>query len=258
MEQSLGVLLLQRGNRRFTLTPAGTYFYQRGKILLEEAEALCRETARLGEVPASQLRIGYLRCYSGLELRQAVAEFTLRHPQVTLHAAAGTHEELYDLLRTGQADLVLTDQRRAFSDAYCNYPLLQCGCTAELSVQNPLSARERVTLEALKQTPCILVSSREQQAVEDAYFRDTLGFRSSFLFADTLEEARLLVAGNRGFLPVAEAGTLPPAEPMVRRVPIYRDGRPLRQRYCLFWPRDQASPYAEVFAELFRSLLPRP
>lgn len=47
LERELGVELLYRENRKFTLTEAGKYFYQKGRILADEAERLCRETKRL-------------------------------------------------------------------------------------------------------------------------------------------------------------------------------------------------------------------
>ena len=40
-------------------------------------------------------------------------------------------------------ELILNDQRRAFSDVYVNFELMQCGCYAELSIQNPLSKRRK-------------------------------------------------------------------------------------------------------------------
>lgn len=43
-----------------------------------------------------------------------------KYPRVDLQLLYGNHEELFDLLRTGGADLVLNDQRRAFSDEYVN------------------------------------------------------------------------------------------------------------------------------------------
>lgn len=42
LEKELGVQLIVRQNRRFSLTPAGEYFYNRGKGLLDEADELCR------------------------------------------------------------------------------------------------------------------------------------------------------------------------------------------------------------------------
>lgn len=175
LEKELGVELIHRENRSFTLTPAGKYFYEQSKGILNEVEDIRRETFRIGKDKELELKIGYLRCYSGQELHQAVAEFSRLYPEVSIHIVNGTHEELYDLLRFGGADLVLTDQRRAFSDKYANFQLLKCGCYAELSVRSPFAEQESVTMEELKRQACIPISSREQQNIEEDYYKNTLG-----------------------------------------------------------------------------------
>ena len=255
LEKELGVELIHRENRSFTLTPAGKYFYEQSKGILNEVEDIRRETFRIGKDKELELKIGYLRCYSGQELHQAVAEFSRLYPEVSIHIVNGTHEELYDLLRFGGADLVLTDQRRAFSDKYANFQLLKCGCYAELSVRSPLAEQESVTMEELKRQACILISSREQQNIEEDYYKNTLGFGGRFLFAENLEEGRLMVAGNRGFLPVERVGTLSPCGTGVKRLPVMEQGQQLKRNYCLFWVKENASYYIEEFAEILRKLL---
>ena len=255
LEKELGVELIHRENRRFTLTPAGEYFYEQSKGILNEVEDIRRETFRIGKDKEMELKIGYLRCYSGQELHQAVAEFSRLYPEVSIHIVNGTHEELYDLLRFGRADLVLTDQRRAFSDKYANFQLLKCGCYAELSVRSPLAEQESVTMEELKRQACILISSREQQNIEEDYYKNTLGFGGRFLFAENMEEGRLMVAGNRGFLPVERVGTLPPCGTGVKRLPVMEQGQQLKRNYCLFWVKENASYYIEEFSEILRKLL---
>ena len=255
LEKELGVELIHRENRRFTLTPAGKYFYEQSKGILNEVEDIRRETFRIGKDKELELKIGYLRCYSGQELHQAVAEFSRLYPEVSIHIVNGTHEELYDLLRFGRADLVLTDQRRAFSDKYANFQLLKCGCYAELSVRSPLAEQESVTMEELKRQACILISSREQQNIEEDYYKNTLGFGGRFLFAENMEEGRLMVAGNRGFLPVERVGTLPPCGTGVKRLPVMEQGQQLKRNYCLFWVKENANYYIEEFAEILRKLL---
>ena len=255
LEKELGVLLIQRANRRFTLTPTGQYFYSHCKAILEQVDDLLHETKRLGADKELQLRIGYLRCYSGMELHQAIAEFSKAYPEVSINIVNGTHEELYDLLRFGGVDLVLNDQRRAFSDAYMNFELMQCGCYAEVSIQNDLSRKDSVELEELKRIPCILISSREQRNAEQEYYQNTLGFGGSYLFADNLEEGRLLVVSNRGFLPIESVGTLPPEGDFIRRLPICQGGRQVMRKYCAFWRKDQTNYYIEEFADMLQKLL---
>lgn len=255
LENELGVELIHRENRKFSLTAAGEYFYNQSKGILEEVETMRKDTIRLGQDQELQLRIGYLRCYSGQELYQAVAEFSRLYPEVSISIVNGTHEELYDLLRFGGADLILNDQRRAFSDQYVNYQLLQCRCFAEVSVRSSLSGRTAVELDELKRMTCILISSREQQNTEENYFKNTLGFGGKFLFAENLEEGRLMVTGNRGFLPVESVGTLPPAGPAIRRLSIVQNGEPLRRNYCMFWLKERSNYYIEEFAGILRKLI---
>lgn len=50
LEETLGVKLLKREKRKFSLTPAGEYLYQNGQALLEKAEELCRETVRINVI----------------------------------------------------------------------------------------------------------------------------------------------------------------------------------------------------------------
>lgn len=255
LERELGVELIHRENRRFTVTPAGQYFYSHCKAVLEQVDELIHETKRLGKDSELQLRIGYLRCYSGMELYQAVAQFSKMYPEVMINIVNGTHEELYDLLRLGGVDIVLNDQRRAFSDIYVNYELARCGCYAEISANNPLSKKEYVEIEELRRTPCILITSKEQQNSEQEYYQKNLGFGGSYIFAENLEEGRLLAIGNRGFPPVESVGTLPQEGASIRRLPIYQSGRQIMRNYCAFWRKDQSNYYIEEFADLLCRLM---
>ncbi|MCC8023856.1 MAG: LysR family transcriptional regulator [Clostridium sp.] len=255
LEKELGVELIHRENRRFFLTPAGEYFYRQSKVLLDEADELRRETIRIGQAEESKLRIGYLKNYSGQELHMAVAEFSKLYPEISIDIVAGTHEELYHLIRFGGADLIISDQRRAFSEEYENKILLECECFAEISSNNHLSAKERLTLKELKQTPCILITPPEQRDGEAGYYRDTLGFVGNFLYAENLEEGRLMVLGNRGFLPLEHIGTMPPTIPTIKRIPLYRGESLIKRKICAFWLKKNTNYYIEEFADTLHHLL---
>ena len=127
----------------------------------------------------------------------------------------------------------------------------------ELSVHHPLGRQDSVQIEELRRTPCILITSREQQNAEQEYYQNTLGFGGSYLFAGNLEEGRLLVLSNRGFLPVESVGTLPPERASIRRLPICQDGRQIKRNYCVFWRKNQANYYMEEFANILRRLMNR-
>lgn len=249
LEADLGVKLMEREKRQFSLTAAGEYFYQQGRLLLEEAEGLRRETVRVGQADETRLNVAYLRCYGGRELHLAIAAFSKLHPEMDIHIASGSHEELYDLIRFGSVDLVLSDQRRAFSNEYVNYELTECDLHVEISSRNKLSALPYITLDALKRFPCILIASSEHQETESEYYRKTLGFDGNFLFAENLEEGRLMVAGNRGFMPIGNVASLPLMDATIQRLPLLRGDKPLKRKYCVFWLKDKTSSYIESFAD---------
>lgn len=255
LEKELGVKLVERENRHFHITPAGEYFYKHGKEILKDAEELKRETVKIGQDNESRLRIGYLPFYNGAELHQVIAEFSRTYPEVSIQILSGTHEELYHMLRSGEIDIALSDQRRAFSDEYVNHELLMGNCYVEISNHNQLSSLEHLTVEDLKKIPCILVSSKEQRFNEQEFYQNTLNFGDNFLFAENLEEARLMAAGNQGFLPIEEIGTLPPVGTSICRIGLYRKGRQLQRNYCAFWKKEKTNYYIEEFAEMLHRLL---
>ena len=251
LEKELGVQLLLREHRSFTLTPAGEYFYRKSTVILNDLRRLQREVSRLNEEDAV-LKVGYLRCYSGNEFQEAVAAFSERFPDVQLQIHSGNHEDLYDALRSGEVDLVLNDQRRAFSDEYVNYELVESRCYAEISARHPFARLSSIELEDLHNDACILVSSREQQQNEAAYYRNVAGVRSDFLFAETLPEARLLVVSGRGFLPVEGVREDVYYDSSIVRIPLCHRGQQLKRKYFAFWKKEGASSYAEDFAEIMK------
>lgn len=252
LERELGVELLHRENRKFTLTAAGEHFYNKGRVLLEDMERLCRQTAEIAQERSHHLRIGYLKCYSGLEFHMAVAEFTQQHPDVSVEIINGNHEDLYDALRLGGVDIILNDQRRAFSDAYVNQVLTTSACYVELSARHPLALQDTLTAGDLKEIPCILIASPAQRDNERTYYRDIVGLEGEFPFAENLEAARLLVVGGKGFLPVEGVPQLHATAAPLCRIPLLRDGKPILRNYCAFWKVGNQNPYIQEFFKILK------
>ena len=253
LEQELGVKLLNRGNRKFSLTPAGEYFYRKSLVLIADFERIRNETVRIANKDRAELRIGYLKCYSGQEFRMAVADYSQRYPDVSIQIINGNHEDLYTALRNGEVDLILSDQRRAFSDEYANFILASSKCYIEIAAWNPIASLECVETEELKNIPCILVASPGQQDTEQTYYREVLGIQSDFQFAENIEEARLLVVGGKGFMPI-EGGTQElGSAASLSRVLLTRRGNPIKRTYCAFWKEDNSGYYIETFADILKS-----
>ena len=139
-------------------------------------------------------------------MNNAIALFSEKYPEVSISVITGTHEEIYDLLRSDDIDIA-NDQRRAFSDEFVNFELGKARCYAEVCLRNDLSKKESVNVDDLKNMPCILITSKEQQKSEREFYQQVLGFGGNFIYTQTLDEGQLMVAGNRGFMPVERIGT---------------------------------------------------
>ena len=69
----------------------------------------------------------------------------------------GSHEELYRAMETDRVDLVLNDQRRAFSDRYNNEILAESRMYIEISCRITLRGLEMIDIAELNNIPCILM-----------------------------------------------------------------------------------------------------
>ena len=252
LEDELGVKLLDRHNRTFSLTPAGEHFYRKSLGITEDIRQLVRETRRQADQDRAVLRLGYYKGYTGTELSEAVALFSEKYPAVEIQITPGSHEELYYAMENHTVDLALNDQRRAFSDAYCNEVLSESRIYIEISSRNALSHLPSLEASDLKNIPCILVIHPSGRQEEQRYYEEIVGLHGEFLFVDTLPEARLKIIAGQGYLPVDVIGEQVWFDTAVSRIPLCRDGVPVRKTYCAFWRKDNSGYYIEEFAEILK------
>lgn len=252
LEEELGVKLLERHNRTFSLTPAGEHFYRKSLVIMGDLTQLVRETKRMADKDKAVLRIGYYKGYHGNELSEAVASFSEKYPSVDVQIVVGSHEELYHAMENGSVDLALNDQRRAFSDSYHNRVLAESRMFIEISTKNPLSRLNTLQISDLKNTPCILVINEAGRQEEQEYYENIVGLRGEFLFADTIQEARLKIITGQGYMPVDVIGEQVWFDTTVSRLPLMRGDEPVRKTYCAFGKKDNSGYYVEEFAEMLK------
>lgn len=253
LEENLGIELIRRKNRKFSMTPAGEYFYRHGLILLDEAERLKKETVRIGCQKEERLRVGYLKCLGGTELCRTAAVFSEKYPTLELETAVGDHEALSDMLCFGGTDVILSDQRADGFGEYEHIPLATGRYFIEISKRSALSALAYVNLEDLRKIPCILSVSRNHREREKDYCVNTMGLSDNFLFAGTLEEGRIMAAADKGYLLTEEIGRdIEQNETTLCRIPLCRDGIQIKTDYCAFWKKEQSKDHIREFAEILR------
>lgn len=253
LEDELDVKLLDRHNRTFSLTPAGEHFYRKSLVITRDIAHMIRETKRIAANDNKVLKIGYYKGYNGNELSEAISLFSEKYPAIDVQVIVGSHEELYHAMENGKVDLALNDQRRAFSSAYNNIVLAESSLYIEVSAKNPLSKLPSLEATDLKNIPCILVMNQSGQKEEQEYYETIIELRGEFLFADTMQEARLKIVTGQGYLPVDIIGEQTWFDTTVSRIPLVRDGEPVKKTYCAFWKKTLSDGYLKEFADILKS-----
>ena len=233
LEDELGVALLNRKKRSFTLTEAGEYFYRKSLVLIADYDVMCHEVQRISGQNGEFLRVGLLKGYSGNEFQKAISDFTVKFPDVTIEIVHGNHDALYDLMRNGELNIVLNDQRRAFSDEYVNIVLDVREYCAEISANSPLAQLDEVEINDLKNTPLILLSTMEQQETERRFYANDIGFQSEIYFCEYLDDAHMQVIQGKGFMLIE--GSKEHSQTVTKAIKLLRNGSPIIRRYCAFF-----------------------
>lgn len=254
LEADLDAQLVERQGRSFRLTPAGEHVAMRGQEILAQAAQLRFEVADFGSEPA-RLRVGYLNRYEGWEVQGAVAAFALRHPHVAVTAESASHDGLYEALLAGKFDILMNDRRRQLSDTFENHLLFTAYDYVEVSEGSALAWCGSVTVDQLRGAPCILVAAADQRDAERDYYRHVLNYECDFLFADTLEQAHMMVAGNQGFLPLETREDQGCTGSVLKRIPLVdAAGVHRRHEYYAFWQKRRTTPYVKEFATILQDL----
>ena len=134
---------------------------------------------RLGKGIPRSLSIGYPVNYEGAELGNAILAFSSDYPDVSINLRTGTHEGIYADLRSGDADIILNDQRRAFSDEYVNKILVRKPLYAVIASQDTLSDNECVEISQLIALPLIIIADESHRGGRRGALSSFFGNRES-------------------------------------------------------------------------------
>ena len=256
LEKELGADLLQRNGHSFALTSAGEHFYRRATAILADLESLKSETTGIAVGRQSSLSVGYLSRYAGWQVSGAVAAFAARHPHVEISTVAAVHDDLNQLLATGKVDMVFNDKRGSFPPEFAARMLMSCRQYIEISETNALADEPSLRADQLSRMSCLLVGGAGSQKVERVYYRDILGFTSRMVVVATREEGRMLVAGNRGFMPVESREEQGDKGTVIRSIPLVDDaGNQVQREYFALWLKERETPLVTEFADILAELL---
>lgn len=254
LETELGFELLHRHGRGFDVTPAGELFARKSSALIGQLEDVRFEAEGLANGWATTLSVGYLNRYEGWEVHAAITAFTVRHPHIPVRATAGSHDQLYRLILDHKVDVLFSDRRRALSDSFFNRHLHDGWQYIEVSEASSVAWASELTVGDLTHQSCILIANEEQEDAERQYYHDMLGFNNTFLFARSREEGRMMVAGNRGCMPIEMRAQTGRSGSAICRIPLVGQAGQLKSEYYCYWPKGRTNKLIEEFADILQSM----
>ena len=108
-------------------------------------------------------------------------------------------------------------------------------------------------MKDLQNETCIIICSKEQKQVESKYYRDVLGLKGNFIYAGSLEEAKLLVASNKGVLLQAGKVRENTVSGAIEEIPLYDEDGQMTVIYYAYWKKGISNPIIESFAKILKS-----
>ena len=173
-----------------------------------------------------------------------------KNPNVVVNVKSGSHEQLYEDVESGKVDLILNDQRRAFSSSYNNLILSTSIIYVDVSTNNKLSKLNKIEINDLKDIPCILVSNGDTSEEEKQYYKKIVGIKSEIIFVKSIQEGRLKIISAQGYMPIDVLGKKEWFDTSIKRIPLVRNGETISKSYCAFSKKENNNPYINNFTDL--------
>jgi DNA-binding transcriptional LysR family regulator len=166
LEAQLGVKLFDRSHKGVEPTAFGRALLERGRALLDDAEALQREFELLAGVEIGTLTIGAGPYPGHVSVAQAVARLVREHPRLNVEVSALGPEAVTSGVLGGRFDLGvvttlgLDDEPRLAFEALPQHAIyLAC------RPGHPLAAAARITLDEVLAYPLVAPPLRGQELV---------------------------------------------------------------------------------------------
>ena len=102
------MVLFERNNRKVSLTPAGRVFYERAKVVVDNAQKALQEARSIGRGDAGTLTIGFISTAAMVVLPSALRFLQERLPSAEIELRELDPSHQIDALQVGQLDLGFT------------------------------------------------------------------------------------------------------------------------------------------------------
>lgn len=255
LEEELGYKLLKRDKKGFELTESGKYIYLEGKNIINNIKEITNHAGLISKNNNQNIRIGYVVNYGYHELKKALMLFNEKYPEIKIDIKGGTHDVVSSNNINDLTDILIGDQRKAFSDAFNNIPLGDLYYSIRLSNSNSLSSKNEINIKDLRGYKCIIIANRDEAPKEIEFIKTVIGFDGEYIYANTLTEANLMVAANIGFLPSASKIKEKTDDGAITSLPLIKNDQILQTKLYGFYKKSFDNSLYEKLIEVIKEVL---
>ena len=199
------------------------------------------------------MKIGYLKNLGKHELEQAATKWQDLHANEEVTLEPIVYDEIEAKIQNGEVDAVLVNSRNDIYRSLQSYPVGKVALVGLVQAGNFNKYQQTVELNELKNMPCIMVSSVDEEKSEYHYLKDVLKLKNDLLGVETLGEAILMVESGSGYLIMNEMTASYVDDDQIQELFLLRDGTQMREKYVLLAKPDDEK-IAE-FSEILKCLL---
>jgi len=239
LEESLGVLLVNRGSRFQGFTPEGQRVLEWARRIVGDTRAMRQEVSALRHGLSGRLRIAAIPT-AVTTVAALTTPFRTRHPDVRFTVLSRTSTQILALLENLEIDAGLTyldNEPLSRVNAVPLYKESYCLLTAAGA---PLGNRTHVTWAEISQVPlCLLTEDLQTRRIVDGLLKRADGEPRPMLESDStiLLLAHVRTGQWATILPAKIAGALASTE-TIRTIPIVKPNAPAARRCPGPYPRE--------------------
>lgn len=257
LEETLEVQLIHRGNRHFSLTPAGIFFYEKSKKIIQETEELKLHIQQSAYNKKHTIKIGWLRGYNISRILYVINDMLKENEDLNLDIYYGNHDELFEKLKNKELDLVFNTTRSILEEHYfLHETVFEHPALVAISSNSPLAKQEYIKAEELSNSTGVLIAGNDIAETEKNFYGRLLNFSGNFIITPVIAAAVTHIVKNKGFMPHYFGSDFQDIyRDIISILPVHLKDEPLHIRYSAFWNAETQLPaLTQVREELVSKL----
>ncbi len=249
LEDELGVTLLNRQERKITLTAEGRAFFARARQIEELVKGTVHEMEEFRGLERGEIRVGIPGMLGVYFFPSVIAQFRKQYPHLKLSVYSDGANKIQALVESGELDVGIVAEAD-FPESIACQPLIRDEMVACVAKSHPLSGKSSITIAEISAEPLFLFNEGffQRQYLNEAMA--LAGLQPNVVFETNLVQLlKTVVAGGGGVTTLLRMAA---NEPELTAIPF---DPPLFVEAVVVWKKHAyLSKSTRAFLEFLRTL----